>query len=141
MKIVLDTNVLLISIPKFSKYRPIFDALLSNKFKLSVSNEILSEYREILTQKTTSLLANNVAELLLSLVNVEKTEVYFRWNLINIDADDNKFVDCAIASSADFIVSNDKHFNVLNSVVFPKIQVIKIDEFVDILSTDRKSVV
>ena len=133
MKIVLDTNVLLISIPKFSKYRPIFDALLSNKFKLSVSNEILSEYREILTQKTTSLLANNVAELLLSLVNVEKTEVYFRWNLINIDADDNKFVDCAIASSADFIVSNDKHFQELRHIPFPNVKTIKADEFLQML--------
>ena len=133
MKIVLDTNVLLISIPKFSKYRPIFDALLNNRFKLSVSNEILSEYREILTQKTTSLIANNVAELLLSLVNVEKTEVYFRWNLIKIDADDNKFVDCAIASSAAFIVSNDKHFQELQDIPFPMVKSINADDFMQML--------
>ena len=133
MKIVLDTNVLLISIPKFSKYRPIFDALLNNRFKLSVSNEILSEYREILTQKTTSLIANNVAELLLSLVNVEKTEVYFRWNLIKIDADDNKFVDCAIASSAAFIVSNDKHFQELQDIPFPMVKCINADDFMQML--------
>ena len=94
---------------------------------------ILSEYREILTQKTTSLIANNVAELLLSLVNVEKTEVYFRWNLIKIDADDNKFVDCAIASSSDFIVSNDKHFQELQDIPFPMVKSINADDFMQML--------
>lgn len=32
MKVVLDINVLLVSIPKKSKYRPIFDALISGYF-------------------------------------------------------------------------------------------------------------
>jgi predicted nucleic acid-binding protein len=43
MKIVLDTNVLLVSIAKKSPYRVIFDSLLTNKFDLIVSNDILSE--------------------------------------------------------------------------------------------------
>lgn len=129
MKIVLDTNILLISIPKFSKYRPIFDALLGGEFDLAISNEILSEYREIIAQKTTSIIANNIAELLLSLPNVKKTEVYFRWNLIASDADDNKFVDCAIASNATFIVSNDKHFRELKQISFPQLEVLNAIDF------------
>lgn len=133
MKIVLDTNVLLVSIPRFSKYRPIFDGLLNQKFQLSISNEILSEYREIIAQKTNSLIADNIAELLLSLVNVEKTDIYFRWNLIKTDTDDNKFVDCAIASNADFIVTNDKHFEELNKISFPQIKTLTAVEFLKTL--------
>lgn len=91
MKVVLDTNILLISIPKFSKYRPIFDALIENRFDLSISNEILTEYR-----KTNLLIANNIAELLINLPNVEHTVSYFRWNLI---ASDPTIINLSIARS------------------------------------------
>lgn len=46
MKIVLDTNSLLVSIPKKSPYRPIFDAIIEGKLTLLISNEILMEYVE-----------------------------------------------------------------------------------------------
>lgn len=128
-KIVLDTNILLICLSRKSKYRPIFDALIRNKYELIISNEILSEYIEILTEKTNATIANNVAELLLALKNVRKIEVYYRWNLIKQDADDNKFVDCAIAGNADFIATNDKHFNELKTVTFPKVRIINADDF------------
>ena len=51
MNVVLDTNVLLVSIAKKSRYRIIFDNLLANKFNLIISNDILSEYTEIIAQK------------------------------------------------------------------------------------------
>ncbi len=128
-RIVLDTNILLICLSRKSKYRLIFDALIRNKYELIISNEILSEYIEILTEKTSATIANNVAELLLALKNVRKIEVYYRWNLIKQDADDNKFVDCAIAGNADFIATNDKHFNELKTFTFPKVRIINADDF------------
>ena len=109
LKIVLDTNILLVSLPSKSKYRLIFDSLISSEFELFITNEIISEYIEIIGNKTTSTIALNVIELLLNLENVNKTEVYYKWGLIEVDNDDNKFVDCAIASNADFIVTSDKH--------------------------------
>lgn len=137
LKIVLDTNILLICLPTKSKYRLIFDNLIAGKFQLVISNEILSEYIEILGRKTNSIIANNVAELLLTLKNVRKSEVYYRWNLIKADADDNKFVDCAIAASADFIVSNDRHFGELEKIDFPKINVINSENFLLLLQNDE----
>jgi putative PIN family toxin of toxin-antitoxin system len=127
--IVLDTNILLVSIATKSKYRPIFDALIAGKYVLALSNSILSEYIEILEQKTTSVIASNIAELLLNLKNMVKTDVYYRWNLIKQDTDDNKFVDCAIAANANFIVTNDKYFKGLKNISFPKVKVISADEF------------
>lgn len=129
LKVVLDTNILLISLPTKSKYHPIFDGLINNKFQIIITNEILSEYLEIIEQKTNAEIANNVVKLLLSLENVIKIEVYYKWNLIDKDRDDNKFVDCAISSNSDFIVTNDSHFKVLKSIEFPKINVINVDEF------------
>jgi len=131
MKVVVDTNVLLISLPKISKYRPIFNGLLQSVYTLAISTEILNEYVEIISQKTKPIIADNIGGLLTQLSNVEKTEVSYRWNLIIEDVDDNKFVDCAIAAQADYIVTNDKHFNILKDIDFPKTNVISADEFLD----------
>jgi uncharacterized protein len=131
MKVVIDTNVFLISLPKISKYRPIFDGLLKGKYDLAISESILQEYIEIIGSKTTGQIAQNLGELLLKLENVEKTEIYFRWNLIQADPDDNKFVDCAVSARVKFIVSNDNHFKVLKSVQFPPVEVIDADGFLE----------
>lgn len=139
MKVVLDTNILLVSVPRFSRYRPIFDALMNAKFTLAISNDILSEYQEIIGRKTNPTVANNLAELLVNLPNVERVSTYFRWNLILADVDDNKFVDCAIAANADFIVTNDRHFGELKLVPFPRVTWVDADEFLEMVSDARAS--
>ncbi|GAB5554113.1 MAG: putative toxin-antitoxin system toxin component, PIN family [Saprospiraceae bacterium] len=132
MIVVIDTNVLITSIPKRSKYRPIFDGILKDKFKWAVSESILQEYLEIIGQKSTKPnTADNFAELILQLKSLHKIEVHFKWNLIQVDPDDNKFVDCAVAAKAKFIVTNDKHFNVLKKIEFPSIEILNADEFLE----------
>ncbi len=59
MNIVLDTNVLLISLPKLSPYRLIFDKLIVGDYDLYVTNEIISEYFEIIEKKTNLSVATN----------------------------------------------------------------------------------
>jgi uncharacterized protein len=46
-----------------------------------------------------------------------------------------KFVDCAIASNVDYIVTNDKHLQILKTVEFPEIRTLNIDEFKEILES------
>ncbi|MDB5138614.1 MAG: hypothetical protein JWR12_530 [Mucilaginibacter sp.] len=133
MIVVLDTNVLLVSIPSKSIYRPIFDALINGVFHLILSNDILTEYIEVIERKANATVSNNIAELLLSLDNLNKVEVFFEWKLIEKDPDDNKYVDAAIVGTADFIVSNDQHFNILKSVDFPKVNVIGVDDFLNLI--------
>ena len=58
---------------------------------------------------------------------------YFEWNAIVNDPDDNKFFDCAVAASADFIVTQDKHFNILKQIPFPSVVAIKALEFKQVL--------
>jgi uncharacterized protein len=134
MKIVLDTNILLISLPKRSPFRSIFDQLLKGSFQLFVTNDLISEYFEIIETKSNFEVASNVVELLLSLQNVTKIEVYYKWELISEDYDDNKFVDCAISANADFIVTNDKHFEILKRITFPKVKVINDEAFLNKIS-------
>ncbi len=53
--------------------------------------------------------------------------------LLPADSDDNKFVDCAVASDAEYIVTNDKHFNPLKEIPLPKVEIIKIAEFIKLI--------
>jgi len=48
MIVVLDTNALLVSIAPKSIYRPIINALIDGDFELVLSNDILSEYTEVI---------------------------------------------------------------------------------------------
>jgi uncharacterized protein len=129
LRVILDTNILLVSIPQKSEYRWIFDKLINEEFDLFISNEILTEYEEILDKKTKPSIKNFIIDLLLTADNVYKTVVYFNWNLIQNDSDDNKFVDCAVVSNADCIVTNDKHFNALKDIQFPSVNVLTPEDF------------
>ena len=50
MKIVLDTNILLVCISDRSRLHWLFEELLSQKFILYVTTDILAEYAEIISQ-------------------------------------------------------------------------------------------
>ena len=68
-----------------------------------------------------------------NLENIEYITSYFQFDLLQ-DKDDNKFVDCAIAANAHFLVTHDGDFNILKSIEFPKVEIINTDEFEIILS-------
>lgn len=133
MIVLLDTNVFLVSLSPFSKYAPIFDALIDGKFTLVISNEILSEYEEIIQKRYDKQTVNDIFNLLTHLGNIRKQDVYFNWQLIEIDKDDNKFVDCAISVGADFLVTDDRHFKVLKTIDFPFVNVINADDFLELI--------
>ena len=135
-RFVIDTNILLVSISSKSQYHWIFQGLIHQQFELAITTDILSEYEEIISDKYSSTVAQNVIRTLLLLPNVIQTNVYYKWNLIQNDKDDNKFVDCAIASNADGIITNDKHFNVLENTPFPPLNVLDISELKGILKKD-----
>ena len=102
---------------------------LFSKYFLCVSNEIVSEYIEILSAKVSSTFAENIVGAILRSPFVRRFDPQFHFNLIEADPDDNKFVDCAIIANADFIVSEDSHFRVLKTISFPKVNVLTLDEF------------
>ncbi len=132
MKVVLDTNVLVSALSSRSIYHWLIIELLNEKFELFLTEEILLEYEEILENKYSVATANNFIAALQLLQTVHFTHVYFRWHLLQ-DADDNKFADCAVAANADYLVTNDKDFNILKHIQFPKIAVVTIQEFQNIV--------
>ncbi|MEI9910953.1 MAG: putative toxin-antitoxin system toxin component, PIN family [Bacteroidota bacterium] len=129
-----DTNVLIASFGKSSPYRKIFDSFLNYQFTLLLSNETLLEYLEIIQKKANSVVAENIIMSLLCADNTELIEIFFHWSLIEYDKDDNKFCDLAVAGNADYLVTNDTHFNVVKLNSFPPVHIISADEFIKIIS-------
>ena len=89
---------------------------------------------EVLARNINPHVAQYVMSALLNRQNIYLTNVYFKFGLITTDPDDNKFVDCAIAANAHFIVTEDKHFEILKEIDFPQVDVIGIDAFVEQLN-------
>ena len=132
-RIVLDTNCLLMCIPKNSPYRIVWNAFLNGEFVLCLSNEIVEEYLEILSNKTTDSIAGNVISTILNQHNVELINPHYRFRLIQTDVDDNKFVDCAIVANAEYLVSNDSHFRILEQIPFPRVNLLRLKSFCKML--------
>jgi len=133
MKVVVDTNCLLRFLPKKSIYRYLWDAFLRGEFDLCYTTEILAEYEEVFSSFYSPKAAEFVIGVLLKSKNTIQITPHFKWNLINNDPDDNKFVDCALNAGSDYIVTNDRHFNMLKSIDFPTIKVIDLETFKNLL--------
>ena len=111
---------------------------MAGRISLCVNSDILNEYEEILTQKTTAEIARNVVKTIMRLNTTVFQRVYYHFGLIETDPDDNKFVDCAIAVDAEYIVSNDTHFNVLKHVDWPRLTIIDIKDFTKLIGQNYK---
>ena len=132
--VVLDTNCLVQILPTKSLYHKVWTDFLEGKYCLCVSNEILMEYEEILSEHTSPLVAHNVVEAIARHPQTYYRESFFRFHLLSdIDKDDDKFVDCAITANADYIVTEDSHFKHLKQIPFPQLTVLTLDEFKETL--------
>ena len=128
--IVLDTNCLLQALPSKSPYHKVWRDILDGEISLCVNTDILEEYEEILAQKSTADIARNIVDAITNLPTTIMQNTYVHFELLPSDVDDNKFVDCAIAADAEFIVTNDKHFNPLKDIPWPKVSIISLTDFV-----------
>lgn len=107
LRVVLDTNIILSVVSRNSPFHVVWQELVAGA---EINLQILSVLPNVFTQS-----------------------VYFNFPLIEKDPDDNKFIDCAFASNAHFLVSNDRHYHILKQLGFPKINLLKLEEFIEIL--------
>ena len=115
-RLVLDTNTLIQCISHRSRYHDLWRSLLDGRNHLCVTTEILAEYAEILERKTTATFASLALDVIVNNPYTLFVTPYFKFNVITADPDDNKFVDCAVAANAHFIVTDDHHYDVLRNI-------------------------
>jgi uncharacterized protein len=130
-RVVIDTNVIA-SAYLGGRLEAIIVAWIAGKFVLMVSNQIVSEYLNVLSRpkfKIARAELDDFAALILS-----KAEFVLPQEIIHaVEADpsDNKFLEAAIAGQADHIISGDGHLWSLR--YFRGIPIIKPAEFLKIL--------
>ena len=129
LRLILDTNIFLVSLAPNYKYHWIYKAIIHNKFDLVVSNEILTEYQEQIGYRYGLEKTDSSLDFLLLLPNVISKNPSFLWQLVENDKDDNKFIDCFIAGQCDYIISNDRHIHQIKTNQFPQIAVLRYEEF------------
>ena len=128
MRLVLDTNSLIQCVSRRSRYHDLWLSFIDGRNQLCVTTEILNEYVEILQRETTENFASIMLEVILNNPNTLFIKIFYKFNLITADPDDNKFIDCAIAAQAKYIVTEDHHYDALRDLEFPKVDIIGLDE-------------
>ena len=117
MTVVLDTNTIVQMFGARSPLAPLKDALVGGRLTAAISTGIWLEYEEVIVRYAGSgmwVRITRIFDLAHQLHgNVRHVEPSFFFRLIAADPDDDKFADCAIAASADFVVTQDAHFAVL----------------------------
>ncbi len=135
MKAVLDSNVIISAFLWQKDVKEIFDMARNNKFEICVNQEILNEIRGVLQYrkfnskleligKTPEIIINELLEIVEIYPTKNSNEI-----IIREDSSDDKFLTCALASKADFIISGDKHLLKLKS--FQSIPIITPREFLN----------
>ena len=112
MRVVLDTNILVSACwkPDGLESQVVNDAI-AGTITACVSAEILAEYRDVLSRRKLAALSSRAAELL---INLERAALFVETgNQVNasIDDDDNRFLECAEAAAADYLITgNLRHY-------------------------------
>ena len=138
MIVCIDTNALLPILSLSHRWGVILDAWIDGRFAWAMSTEILAEYEELVVSRMGATRWREFVRLLEVVDalqhNVVRISPSFRFQAIPGDPDDDKFADCAIVADADFIVTEDRHFDVLNNSAYTP-RPLTPDEFLFRLTT------
>ncbi|HEX8600943.1 MAG TPA: putative toxin-antitoxin system toxin component, PIN family [Chloroflexia bacterium] len=141
MKVVLDTNVVVSRfISPTGVPARLLDRWARGAFDLVSSEPILIEYQQALTYSRVSKLhgytnleiTNWIREVREASISVVHTVTI---RVVSADPKDDKFLECAIAGGANYIVSGDKHLLRLGE--YEGIRILSPAEFLRVLEPDE----
>jgi uncharacterized protein len=132
LRLVIDTNILVSAALKpDGLQRVVLRLALTKPGRLYVSADILAEYRDVLSRRELKIRKGLRQQLLQLVRNRSYLIVPSRAIHTTTDPDDNKFLECADAAGADYLVTgNQRHY----SRFWKKTKVITSREFVNIIA-------
>ena len=135
-KAVLDANVWVSALLWGGKPAEIIKAAENHKISIVLSEEIIKELSQVLAYpklkkvyKAEGLSQEDLMEAVLKIGKFVKTTK--KLNVVEEHPADDKFIECALAAGAEYIVSGDKHL--LKIANYKKIQILTVNEFLLIL--------
>jgi putative PIN family toxin of toxin-antitoxin system len=130
IRVVLDTNILISAILFGGKPRRILELAFRGEIQVCISEPILEELKAVLLRPKFGFSLEVVQTILTELIGLadfvypsQKIEV------VAEDPDDNRIMECALESRADFIVTGDSHL--LNLKSFEDILIITSDKLLE----------
>ncbi len=139
IKVVLDTNVVVsAAISTDGNPALIFEMLILEDIKNYTTQEIIDEIKEVLQRpRITKRISVVEQEFIISTFEKfsEKIISGIKFEEIKDDPDDNKFLECAVSASADFIISGDGHL--LNLKEFRGIKIVSPAESIKLMTRAR----
>jgi putative PIN family toxin of toxin-antitoxin system len=112
LRLVIDTNILVSAALKPEGLpRTVLVLAMTRPARLYVSQAILAEYREVLSRREFKIRRGLRQQLLQILKNRAQLVDPVRGLQVTKDPDDNKFLECADAARADYLITgNQRHF-------------------------------
>lgn len=127
-KIVLDTNVILSALLFGGKPRKVFEMAIEGRIRLSISEPILDEIRNVLIGRKFSFPKNTATKIIAEIETIaDIVETHSRLCVVHADPDDNRILECAVDSGAEYIVSGDSHLLDIGS--WNDIRIVNPDDF------------
>lgn len=128
MRIVIDTNFLISATQwDYSVSHKLLEKLIISNAEIFTTKEILKEFSEVLRRdfqysaEEINSVTEKILQFLISVIPKNKVDI------IKEDVDDNKIIECAIESKAEYILSYDNHLLKLRE--FQGIKIIKPEDF------------
>jgi uncharacterized protein len=129
VKIVLDTNVLVSGIFWTGIPSKILEYWVKNRFEIFLSDDIFNEYSRTLYRISKGKRNDLVGKWIIFFAQHSSFVEIKKHFSLSVDADDNKFLDCAFSGNVKYIVSGDSDLLDLKS--FFGIEIISPAEFLD----------
>jgi putative PIN family toxin of toxin-antitoxin system len=130
LRIVLDSNVLISAIHFGSLPREVFRRAVEGRVEVFVSPAILEELRGVLRRPKFGMPASQVEKIVEEFCAVaELVEPTVRIKAVPADPPDDRVLECAVASRADFIVTGDGHL--LHLGMFRGIRILSPRQFLE----------
>jgi putative PIN family toxin of toxin-antitoxin system len=128
-KVVLDTNILVSALLFKGELAAIVDLWEKGKIMPVLSKETFAEFKTVLEYPKFSLTVQEIKVIVEEemLPYFEVIEVADNIRGICRDADDDKFIACAVSASADFIVTGDR--DLLDMVKYKSIRIVSASVF------------
>ena len=132
LRLVLDTNVLVsAALKRASLQRTVLTLALSNAVRFYVSPSIVHEYETVLSRKELGIRRGDRLQMLQRIKNCSHVAIPHLRLQVSIDPDDNKFLECAEAARADFLITgNRKHF----PSSWKRTKIVTSKEFLDLVA-------
>ena len=127
IKIVVDTNILISAfVFPSGVIQEIFERIITRDYELGISQEILSEFEEVLFKKFS--LNKGKINQIIEFINRNSTLVSHKKRLEVIkDEPDNRILECALEFQANYIISGNRH--ILSLKKYNKIKILKASDF------------